>query len=234
MYWKNCMRRHGRMVKMHKAENDKLSKIVLIDGGSFQGKSLIALHIAYKFKIPLVICTDTIRSVLHVLNPGVPYFLTSTYLMSPKNLERQMIEVSKILEELLALYEKRGENVIIEGMHLSKEFLTYISDKSNALAFCIDNKLPFEKRLEYKSITRRKLKYLDPETGEVKYGQLTRNNLYFTPYIRCADRIKEIHREIVDYFFQRNLPVIEFEDINKAIETIDKMVENLLTNKGVE
>ena len=219
---------------MRKAENNTLSKIIVIGGGSFQGKSLIALHIAYKFKIPHVICTDTIRSVLHLLKPEASYLFTSTYLMSPKNLERQMKEVSKVLQELLALYEKRGENIIIEGMHLSQEFITYLSGKSNVLIFCIDNKLPLEKKLEYKSVTRHRVEYLDPETGEVKYGQLTKSNLYFTPYIRHANRIEEIHQQIVDYFLQRNLSVIEFEDIDKAIETIYAMVETLLTNKGAK
>lgn len=204
------------------------NKIIIIGGGSFQGKSLIALQIAYKFKIPLVICTDTIRSILHILNPEAPYFFTSTYLMSLEDLKRQMKEVSKVLRELLRLYEKRGENIIIEGMHLSQEFITYLSGKSNVLIFCIDTKLPLEKRLEYKAVTRHKVEYLDPKTGEVKYGRLTKSNPYFTPYIRHAKRIEEIHRQIVGYFLQRNLPVIGFEGIDKAIEVIDVMVEKFV------
>jgi len=213
-------------------KNDKeLNKVIVVGGGSFQGKSLIALHIAYRFKIPLVICTDSVRSILHILQPEAPYFFTSTYLMSQKNLERQMDEVSKVLRELLNIYEKRGENVIIEGMHLSQEFIEYLSGKSNVLIFCIDNKLPLEKRLEYKSITRHRVEYLDLKTGNIKYGELTRNNLYLTPYVKHANRIEEIHRQIVGYFLQRSLPVIEFDDINQAIEVIDMMVEGWLTNR---
>lgn len=221
------------MVKVYPNENT-LNNIIIISGGSFQGKSLTALYIAKKFKIPLVICTDTIRNILHILNPLAPYFFTSTYLMSPKNLKRQKMEVSKILQGLLILCEKRGENVIIEGMHFSKEFLDYISKKSNALSFCIDNKLSFNKRLEYKSITRYKVEYLDPKTGKVKYGQLTRDNLSFTPYIKYADRIEKIHREIVNYFFKNNLPVIEFYDLAKALEIADKLIEKYLLNNGIE
>lgn len=205
-------------------DDEVMNKIIVVGGGSFQGKSLIALQIAYKFKIPLVICTDSIRSILHILNPEAPYFFTSTYLMSPVDLERQMKEVSKVLRELLRLYEKRGENIIIEGMHLSQEFIAYLSSKSNVLIFCIDNKLPLERRLEYKATTRHRVEYLDPKTGKVKYGRLTRSNIHFTPYIRHANRIEEIHRQIVGYFLQRNLPVIEFENINKAIEVTDVMV----------
>jgi len=213
---------------MSKIKEYPPNKIIVIGGGSFQGKSLTALHIAYKFKIPLVVCTDTIRSVLHILNPKAPHFFTSTYLMSPENLERQMKEVSKVLQEILALYEKRGENIIIEGMHLSQEFITYLSGKSNILIFCLDNKLPLGKKLEYKSVTRYRVEYLDPKTGEIKYGQLTKSNLFFTSYIRHANRIEEIHRQIVRYFLQGNLPVMEFEDIDKAIEVIDVMVEKFV------
>ena len=154
--------------------------------------------------------------------------------MSPEDLERQMEEVSKVLQELLRLYEKRGENIIIDGMHLSQKFITYLSYKSNALIFCIDNKLPLEKRLEYKAATRQRVEYIDPKTGKVEYGSLTRSNLHFTPYIKHANRIEEIHRQIVGYFLQRGLPVIEFEDINKAMEVIDAMVGNFVKNRGVE
>ena len=210
-----------------------MNKIIVIGGGSFQGKSLIALHIAHRFKIPLIICTDTIRSTLHILNPKTPYFSTSTYLMTPADLERQMKEVSKVLRKLLALHEKRGEDIIIEGMHLSQEFIIYLSYKFNVLIFCIDNKLPLEKRLEYKSITRHRVEYLDPKTGDIKYGYLMKNSLYLTPYMKHANRIKEIHRQIVGYFLQSNLPMIRFEDINKAIEMSDVMVENWLKNEEV-
>ncbi|MEM3592973.1 MAG: hypothetical protein QXW67_03725 [Candidatus Micrarchaeia archaeon] len=141
-----------------------------------------------------------------------------------------MKEVSKVLQKLVAFYEKRGKNLIIEGMHLSQEFITYLSSKPNVLIFCLDNKLSIEKRLEYKSLTRHKIEYLDPVSGEVKYGVLTRENLHFTPYIKHASRIEEIHRQIVGYFLRRNLPVIAFEDIDKAIRKINKMVGKFLSN----
>jgi len=231
MYFKNYIIKHERMVKMQHTNKNIPNNIIVISGGSFQGKSLTAFHIAKKFKIPLVICTDTIRNVLHTLNPLFPYFFTSTYLMSSNNLKRQKMEVSKILQGLLMLYDKRGENVIIEGMHFSKEFLDYISEKSNALCFCIDNKLSFNKRLEYKSITRYKVEYLDPKTGKINYGQLTKDNLSFTPYIKYADRIEKIHQEIVNYFFKNNLSVIEFYDLAKALEVAEKLIEKFVLNK---
>ncbi len=216
---------------MCKTEKHPSNKIIVIGGGSFQGKSLIASHVSCKLKIPLIIYTDVIRNVLHVLNPKKPYFFTSTYLMSPKNLERQKKEVSNVLQGVLSLCEKRGEHIIVEGMHLSQEFINYLSNKHNVLLFCIDNKLSLEKRLEYKSITRHRVKYIDPEAKNIKYGELTTSNIYFTPYMEHANRIEEIHREIVSYFLQRHLLVIGFENISKGLKKIDAIVNNWWMNK---
>lgn len=211
---------------MHKIGNTTLSKIIVIGGGSFQGKSLIALHIANKCKIPLIICTDTIRNILHTLYPDSPNYFTSTYLMSPENLYTQMVKVSNILEELLPLYIKRGENVIIEGMHLSSDFIANLPNKPNVLAFCIDNKLPLKKRIELKSLTRRRIEYIEPKTGEIKYGQITRNSLNYTPYIKYANRIEKIHQEIIGYFHQANLNTVNIEDFNKSIRSIEKKIDD--------
>ena len=202
-----------------------MNKIIIIGGGSFQGKSLLALHVAFKLEIPHIICTDTIRSILHVLNPNAPYFFTSTYLMSPENLERQIEEVSKTIQKVLLIYERRGESVIIEGMHLSPEFLTYLSKKPNTLILCIDNRLPLIKRLEYKSLTRHKVEYYDPKTGKVTYGPITEDKLHLTRYLPHANRIEEIHREIVESFLERDLPVLRFTDLNLAIKRVYAMIE---------
>lgn len=205
-----------------------MNKTVVIGGGSFQGKSLIALHIGNRLKIPLIICTDVIRSILHILHPAAPYFFTSTYLMSPENLERQINEVSHLLKELLSIHDERGESVIIEGMHLSFDFITYLSSRPNTLIFCLDNKLPLKKRLEYKSFTRCKIEYRSPETGKVRYNSLIKSDLEHTPYMQHASRIEEIHRQIIKWFSQRKLPIIEFDDINVAINEVDRLIENWL------
>lgn len=205
-----------------------MNKTVLIGGGSFQGKSLIALHIGFKLKIPLIICTDMIRNILHVLHPTSPYFFTSTYLMLPKDLERQMNEISDVLRELLSIYDKRGENVIIEGMHLSPAFISYVSERPNTLIFCLNNTLPLEKRLEYKSLTRHRLEHRNSETGNVTYKHLTKDSLKSTPYMQHAHRIEEIHLQIVKWFSQRNLAVIEFDNINVARSKVDRLIDKWL------
>jgi len=201
-----------------------MNRVIVIGGGSFQGKSLLALHIGNMLKIPCIICTDTIRNVLRILNPAASYLSTSTYLLSPKDLERQMKEISAILRKLLSIYDQRGESVIIEGMHLSQDFIKYLSTKSNVLIFCLNNTLPLKKRLEYKSIVRNKVEYYDPKMKKVIYGYLTKNNLRFTPYMRHSRRIEEIHRNIVNYFSQLNLPIIDFNDLDVALDRVNKMI----------
>ncbi len=202
--------------------------IIIIGGGSFQGKSLVALNIAYRFNIPLIITTDTIRNFLHITYPHDLRFFTSTYLMTPENLEYQINKVSFFLEHMIKIYEKRGENLIIEGMHLSKKFISYASKKRNILIFALNNKVPFEKRIEYKSITRKYIEYYDPKVKKTVYGKVTRENISFTKYLKYSKRIKEIHREILENFKQEGLAIIDFEDISDAVEKSIKLVKEFI------
>jgi len=205
-----------------------MHKVIVIGGGSFQGKSTVALHVAHKLKIPIIICTDAIRNVLRILNPKVSYLSTSTYLMLPEDLYKQTNEVSYVLQEILSIYEIRGESIIIEGMHLSQNFLAYLANKNNILSFCLDNQLPFEKRLKYKSTTRNKTEYFDPKTGVIKYESFKSDILYSVKYKKHANRITEIHREIVQNFLQEKFPIIMFKNINTAMKKIDTLVMNWL------
>ena len=200
--------------------------IIVVGGGSFQGKSLIALNIAYDFKIPNILCTDTIRNVLHTLNPSSPYYSTSTYLMKPEDLEVQMREVSNVIRNLLAIYEKRGENLIIEGMHLSKEFIKYLSNKNNVIMFALNNEAPFKERLRYKSLTRKRVEYIDLKTNRIKYGPLTEDNIPFTKYMNHATRIDEIHLQILGWYKESGAFIINFENIEQAHQQIKKIIKN--------
>jgi len=211
-----------------------MNRVIIIGGGSFQGKSLIALCVAHKFNIPLIISTDTIRNILHILNPHAPYLLTSTYLMSSNDFKRQLSEVSKVLLELLVIVEKRGEDIIIEGMHLSDDFIAHMHSKENAVLLCIDNKQTFEKRIKYKSLTRHRVEYFDPFSKEIKYGDISESNLMFTPYAKNASRISEIHQQILSYFIENQLPIVQFQEIEDAMESIDKIICNFMRCQGIK
>gem|GEM_PF-1826290 len=209
-------------------EISKTTTVIVIGGGSFQGKSLIALKIAYDFKIPNILCTDMIRNILHALNPSAPYYSTSTYLMKQEDLEIQMRKVSNVIRNLLVIYEKRGENLIIEGMHLSKDFINYLSKKDNVIMFALNNELSFEKRLRYKSLTRKKVEYFDPKTNCIKYGPLTEDNIPFTRYVKHVTRINEIHLQISEWYKESGAFVINFENIEQAYQEIKKIIKTNL------
>ena len=206
--------------------------IIVIGGGSFQGKSLVASNIAYDFKIPNILCTDTIRNILHILYPSSPYYSTSTYLMKPEDLEIQMREVSTLIRDLLKIYEKRGESLIIEGMHLSKDFINYLSKKDNVIMFALNNGLSFEERLRYKSLTRKRVEYLDPKTDRIKYGPLTENTIPLTRYVRYIPRINEIHFQILNWYKKSGTFIIQFESIEQAYQQIKKIIKNKFADKG--
>lgn len=201
-----------------------MARIILIGGGSFQGKSLVSLEIGHRFKIPAIVCTDTIRSILHTIFPEDPRFFTSTYLMKPEHLNQQMKAVSTTIIDLIEIFEKRGESLILEGMHFDEQAIDYVYKKSNAILFCLDNKRSFIDRVLFKGKTRDKIEYLNPESGEVRYGTVSEESIEETSYMSHSNRILEIHNEIVDYFKRRGLYVIEFSQIDEAVDIITDII----------
>lgn len=205
----------------------------MIGGGSFQGKSLVATYIAYKFNISAIISTDLIRNVLRVQNPGAPYLSTSTYLMSSENLRRQMEEVSSVIEEVLRIYESRGESVIIEGMHLSRRFMKKLGRMENVFGVCLDNRLSLLERLRLKSLTRKRIEYRDPETGEMKYGSPMEESAIRARYMPHAKRIGDIHESIIKSCRESGFRILEFSDISECRLKVESMVRNFIGGKEI-
>jgi 2-phosphoglycerate kinase len=203
----------------------RLNRIIVIGGGSFQGKSIIALHVASRFGIPIIICSDIIRNILCSLNPNVSYYSTSTYLLSQEDLLKQKHAVSSLLIDLIGILNKRGESAIIEGMHFSKEFLTYVSTEENIIALCINNRLPLEKRILYKSLTRKRIEFEDNQTGDVYYGPITQDNISMSKYQKYLGRIDSIHRDILGYFTDSEQRIIEFDDLQYATNNVNEILE---------
>ena len=153
---------------MHKNQG---AKIVIISGGSFQGKSIIALEIAAKFRFSSVIATDAIRNVLKVLGLNKDYLSTSTYLLPASLLQKQMEEVSNVIRAMIDIYSERGEHIVIEGMHFSEDFIGWTKTKDFHKIF-INNYLPLRDRVILKNITRSRLGYFDPVSSQKKYGKI--------------------------------------------------------------
>ena len=201
------------------------AKIVIIAGGSFQGKSLISLELAYKLKFSAVITTDFVRNILNVLNPNMEFLSTSTYMMSTDNLLKQKELVSEAVKKIIDIYLSRGEHIIVEGMHFSKEFLKWSSLKKYC-NICIDNLLPLKDRLILKSITRSRLRFYDPESHKYYFNSVNKQNVDMTSYIQYQDTINDIHKKILESCKTNGYEIVSFSKINKVIRYITKLIKD--------
>lgn len=201
------------------------AKIVILTGGSFQGKSLIALRVASKYNFSGVIATDVVRNVLKVQNPSVDFLSTSTYTLPPKLLRKQMVAVSETVRSILRIYRERGEHVIIEGMHLSPGFLRWASGQAFC-RICLNNTLPLSRRLILKSKTRSRLRFQQVQhTGEY-FGMVDDSNVNTTVYMKYADRITQIHGTLVRTSEQNGFKRIDFDELTKGIEMVCHAIES--------
>ena len=128
-------------------ENQHTSDLIIITGGSFQGKSLLAMKLAAKLNYSAVICTDLIRNILKVENPGESSYGTSSYRLTKEEWEQQKKNTCELLKNVLRIYDSRGEKIILEGVHFTEEFLAW-GKRSNALLFCLDNPASLSYRVE--------------------------------------------------------------------------------------
>lgn len=152
---------------------------IWIVGGSFQGKSLVAASLAIHLGIPHVINTDFLRNVIRSQHSDPPSWLgTSTYLLSRQDLEKQFEAVSNLMRKVLAIYRKRGESVIVEGMHVSPDLLLAEALRPDTLVVGLNNTAGYEKRIRTKVQTTR--------LG----GSLDKYRVH-------AGRVESIHRELL-------------------------------------
>lgn len=197
-------------------------KFIFIAGGSFQGKSLIALHLANKYQFSGVVTTDMIRNILRI--HAIPkekrrYFSTSTYRMSPEDLMMQKDFVSNEVKRLLPIYVKRGEKIIFEGMHFSDELIKNYLSKKDYLRIFIDNELGLSQKVELKRITRNNL--------NVK-NEMDNFNYNSTVYSDYEDRIIEIHSQMKEVCKKNGFHIVCFTDIEEGKKKCESFVDEYL------
>lgn len=195
------------------------AKVTVLTGGSFQGKSLVALRVASCLSYSAVISTDTVRNLLKVVRPTASYLATSTYLMDPEQLNIQISEVSNSLWKMQEIYDSRGERIIIEGMHLSASFMRQAS-QAGFNCFCLDNMLPFEQRVILKSITRSRLRMAATGMMDVGSDESPKFDVQATSYVEHRERIEAIHADILRKATANNFVVISYRSIDEAVNTI--------------
>ncbi len=184
-----------------------VSPVIIIAAGSFSGKSIIANHLANKYCFSGVLCTDMVRNFFYVTTKNESIFSTSTYKMSVAALNEQKEIVSQTIAGIIEIYRKRGENIIIEGMHFSESFLSSLSDK-DYLLIGLDNKLSVKEKVLLKRKTTRK-GISDKTEKEEK-------------------RIEEIHNELLNCCKKNNFHIIAFDDIEVAKKECEVLVEDYL------
>jgi 2-phosphoglycerate kinase len=205
-----------------------MSKIVIIAAGSFHGKSLIALNAASTLKFSGVVTTDTIRNVLLVEHPNKTYLATSTYLLSESDLAKQKNDVSEVIKKIINIYRRRGEHIIVEGMHFSDSFLEW-SSRELFCGICLNNTLSLAQRLIYKNLTRSKLRLNGKFTDkEEEFGLINENNVNESLYMHNQIRIGKIHSDILVSCKKNGFKLIEYDNIQLATEiTISAIKEYL-------
>lgn len=195
---------------------------IFIAGGSFQGKSLIALHLANKYQFSGVVTTDMIRNILRVhANPKDKrrYFSTSTYRMASKNLMMQKELVSNEVKRLIPIYLKRGERIIFEGMHFSDAFIKNYLSKKEYLKIFIDNEISLSQKVELKRITRDILNVKN-ETDHFNYNS--------TIYSNYEDRIIQIHTQMKEICKKNGFNIVCFADLEEGKKKCEALVDDYL------
>jgi 2-phosphoglycerate kinase len=206
----------------------KNAKIVVIAGGSFHGKSLVALEVAARFNFSGVLTTDSIRNTLTILYPDKCYLSTSIYLLSESSLQKQVEEVSDVIKQMTAIYRNRGEHMVIEGVHFSDDFLRWTETQDFCRIF-LDNLLSFKERILYKHATRSRLRLYDPVSATFTMNNITSANVENSSYVLNQVRITEIHDQLRASCLKYGFQVVEFHDIVDGITKASLFVEKWLS-----
>ena len=183
--------------------------IIVLVGGSFMGKSIVARHLAEKYDFSGVLCTDMIRNQFLCETGDSVLFSTSTPKMKEADLEKLQEKVSEIVLKAVGIYQGRGEKIIIEGMHFTTECLDTLSSYDNCLVLGLDNALALNTRLSLKRSTTRpncKTEYPQPE----------------------MQRMAAIHAKLIQAVATKGT-VIQFNDIEEAKRKCEEKVEQFFS-----
>lgn len=188
------------------------TKIIVISGGSFQGKSTISFCLATRFKVSCIVSTDLIRNILKLSHPEKPFFAKSIYMLPEKMIDDKRKYVSDTLKDIVNLYHNRREHVIIEGIHFSEAFIKWCVSNKFCCIF-LNNTLSLDDRIILKSkTTRSHLRFINDN----EFSSVNKLNVKSTKYIENKDQMEYIHKSTKEYFEKSNCPIVTFSDIEIA------------------
>jgi len=197
--------------------SNQRTKIVLVSGGFFQGKSLISLGIASQLKFSGVITTDMIRNVLKINYPEQIYLSSLSYLWHDLDLIKQVDKTSNTIQNLLLHYMNNMEHVVVEGIHFSKQFMKWAEDQS-LCRICVNNILPLSERVLLKSVTRSRFRATTSLTSSDEMIDISTSNINNSRFIKDQDDIEKFHKTIMQASVNCGFELIEYDDIDIGIQ----------------
>lgn len=164
----------------------KINMVILLGGTSGTGKSSVASLLATKIGVPTVLSTDSIRHIMRNFfeRESYPILFASTYEAGKKlpaendsltekqkvikGYQMQSALIQEKIESLIEQFNEKKESIVIEGVHLTPDFLKKISKKyENCVPFLIyisnesKHKERFAVRSKYMTLDERFNKYIE-------------------------------------------------------------------------
>jgi len=199
------------------------NKLILISGVPGVGKTTLAFKVANYLNIDQVISTDFIREISKsvLLENSNPFLFSVTHeswkILGNKTSENiirgSLMHARSIFPQLLYLIKKsenEGRDLIIEGVHLIPEFISYLKDVDMDITYCY---LYLEKREEH-------IRRFDLKNNKRKF--------FHTKWYDNYDTIKIIDSFNLKEARLRDLSVLENNDLDFSLKMISSGVKNEL------
>lgn len=201
--------------------------IILLGGSSGTGKSTLASLVASRLGIPTVLSTDSIRHIMRnfMSREENPILFCSTYETAkfvPEDPDNPLPEKKRVLAgfhqqcqyvhpHLMNVIDKlvgQNDNVVIEGVHLTVDFLMSVMKK---YPFCIPFVVHIKNKEKHKERFAVRSKHM---TLEPRYNK----------YISCFNNIRVIHKHFVKKAEKRLIPRVDNSNVDKSLGIIHSTV----------
>jgi 2-phosphoglycerate kinase len=193
----------------------KRTRIVAIAGGFFQGKSSVALAVAGRLGFSAVISTDMVKSLLRILHPERGYLDSAGYSLADSHVVAQMREVSDTIIQLLDVYDRHQEHVVVEGLHLTDDFMDWIR-RGRHCGICLDNEVPLRARILLKTKIRANFRVHASDASRNNAAEITESNVDSSRFMKDEALVMTLQASILDKCRDNGFHVLRFRDIEDA------------------